>query len=157
MSRAVLDLLVLGSLMAALGGGLLTYALRRRRRPLAWAGGLILTVAGLFAIEAARLPRFPHRNPVPATAQSVATGQRLYRAHCAVCHGHQGRGDGPAAAALKPRPGDLRRTSRMSDAALFERITQGLPGTAMPAFRDTLTEEERWHVVNYLRHLTGGP
>jgi mono/diheme cytochrome c family protein len=45
----------------------------------------------------------------------------------------------------------------MSDAALFDRITQGLPGTAMPAFRDTLTEEERWHVVNYLRHLTGGP
>jgi mono/diheme cytochrome c family protein len=45
----------------------------------------------------------------------------------------------------------------MTDALLFTRITQGLPGTAMPAFRDTLTDEERWHVVNYLRALTERP
>lgn len=42
-----------------------------------------------------------------------------------------------------------------SDAQLFEWITNGYLGTAMPAFRDSLSEEQRWHVINYIRTLAG--
>ncbi len=153
MSRPVLDLAVLATLLAVLGLGALAYGLRARST-VAWVGALLLATSALFVGQAVRLGRLPPQNPVPATPQSVRTGQRLYQQHCQVCHGPEGRGDGPAAATLRPRPADLRRTARFPDSLLFLRITEGLPGTAMPAFRDTLTEEERWHVVNYLRRLT---
>jgi len=94
------------------------------------------------------------RNPIPPTANSVALGARLYRENCAVCHGPEGRGDGPAAPSLVPRPADLTVHAPMhTDGELFWWITNGLPGTAMPAFRDRLTEPERWHIVNFLRTL----
>src|SRR5207247_2426705 len=47
------------------------------------------------------------RNPVPVTEESLATGQQIYVQNCLVCHGVQGRGDGPAARALRPAPADL--------------------------------------------------
>jgi copper transport protein len=85
----------------------------------------------------------------------VALGARLYRENCAVCHGPEGRGDGPAAPSLVPRPADLTVHAPMhTDGELFWWITNGLPGTAMPAFRNRLTEPERWHIVNFLRTLT---
>ncbi|GBD30766.1 hypothetical protein HRbin32_01875 [bacterium HR32] len=96
----------------------------------------------------------PARNPVPPSPESLARGEQLYRAHCQVCHGPHGAGDGPAAAALPTRPADLRVHVPMhADGHLFLWISSGVPGTPMPAFADRLTEEERWHVVNYLRVL----
>jgi hypothetical protein len=57
------------------------------------------------------------------------------------------------AAALRPRPADLRVHMSMghTDAQLFDFVSDGLKGTAMPAFRERLTEAERWHVINYIR------
>ena len=157
MTRGTWDLAILAGLVALLGSFALAYGWRVRRSYLAWVGVFTLATAALFVHQALRLSRLPERNPYPATAESLRTGQRLYRAHCAVCHGPEGRGDGPASPSLVPRPADLRRTRRMTDALLFTRVTEGLPGTAMPAFEDTLTDEERWHVVNYLRALTERP
>ncbi|MCS7235626.1 MAG: cytochrome c [Armatimonadota bacterium] len=151
------DLLVVAGLLALVGLGALGYGLRAGRRPVLWVGLFAVATAALFVNQAVRVSRLPERNPVPRTGQSVQVGSRLYRAHCAVCHGPEGRGDGPAAPSLVPRPADLRRTARMADGLLFARITEGLPGTSMPAFRDTLTEEERWHVVNFLKALTEEP
>jgi len=156
-TRPTWDLVVLGAVVALLGFGTVAWGLRSHRGSLVWVGVFVLATAGLFFHQALRISRLPQRNPIPATEQSVRLGHRLYRAHCAVCHGPGGRGDGPAAASLVPRPADLRRTARMADPLLFTRITDGLPGTAMPAFRDVLTEEERWHVVNFLRSLAEPP
>ena len=41
-----------------------------------------------------------------------------------------------------------------TDGQLFEWITNGYPGSAMPAFRDLLTDEQRWHLVNFIRTLS---
>ncbi|MFN3286239.1 MAG: c-type cytochrome [bacterium] len=96
----------------------------------------------------------PSRNPVPLTAESVQSGRRLYEAYCAACHGRQGAGDGPAAAALARKPADLRLHVPMhTDGQLYLWITVGVPGTPMLGFADRLSEEERWQVVNYLRVL----
>lgn len=92
-------------------------------------------------------------NPIPATTESLAAGERIYRQHCGVCHGVIGAGDGPAAAGLRPRPVDLRVhvAAGHSDGFFFYWISEGFRGTAMPAFKSRLSVEERWHVVNFIR------
>src|SRR5205085_11935441 len=46
-------------------------------------------------------------NPLTADTQTIAAGQLLYQANCATCHGMSGKGNGPVAAALSPRPSDF--------------------------------------------------
>jgi mono/diheme cytochrome c family protein len=95
-------------------------------------------------------------NPTPASADSVASGERLYRANCAACHGDDGRGDGPTSAELPWRPEDLRgAASHLTDGELAYRIAAGLAGTEMPAFSPSLSEAERWDLVNLLRARFG--
>lgn len=99
-------------------------------------------------------------NPLTADDDSLARGQALYEAKCAVCHGQGGWGDGPAAADLNPPPAPLAHTApMMSDAYLFYRISEGggfAPfNSAMPAWKGELTENERWDVINYARSLVG--
>ncbi len=92
-------------------------------------------------------------NPVPATTASLTAGERIYRQQCDACHGVTGAGDGPAAAGLRPRPVDLRVhvAAGHSDGFFFYWISEGFKGTAMPAFKNRLSVEERWHVVNFIR------
>ncbi len=70
-----------------------------------------------------------------------------------VPHGATGRGDGPLAASLRPRPADFRTHMEAghTDGELYTWITKGVPGTAMPPFEGQLSEDERWHLVNYIR------
>ena len=92
-------------------------------------------------------------NPVPATEESIAAGRELYAQYCAVCHGEEGRGDGPGGATLDPKPADFHadHVQVLSDGGLFWFITNGAEGTAMPAWGAVLSEEQRWDLVNYLR------
>ena len=97
-------------------------------------------------------------NPVPAEARSVARGAEIYQANCATCHGESGWGDGPAAPNLFPAPAQLAHTAPMlSDTYLFYRISEGggfAPfNSAMPAWQDTLSERDRWDVINYIRTM----
>ncbi len=96
---------------------------------------------------------FNRTNPIQPISASVAAGEAIYRAHCQSCHGIVGAGDGPAAAALTPRPADLRihMAAGHTDGQLFYWITEGFKGTAMPAFKNVLSEEERWHAINFIR------
>jgi copper transport protein len=93
-------------------------------------------------------------NPVPPTAESVATGRAAYIINCLPCHGPRGKGDGSIGMTLNPRPADLSQHAVPgvhSDAQLYDWITNGYPGSVMPAFKANLSDEQRWHVVNYLR------
>jgi mono/diheme cytochrome c family protein len=91
------------------------------------------------------------RNPVPPTDDSLVIGQRIYAQNCLVCHGVQGRGDGPAARALRPPPADLaQHVTQHTEGELWWWITNGVAGTQMPAWRNTLSDTERWHVLNYI-------
>lgn len=94
------------------------------------------------------------QNPFPADSRSLALGAELYNQNCLMCHGARGRGDGPAAASLRPRPVDLQvHVSQHPDGTLWTWISDGVPGTAMPSFRQRLTDEERWHILNYVKSL----
>ena len=73
-----------------------------------------------------------------------------------MCHGPLGRGDGPLAASLQTPPANLQQHAREHpETYLYGRISRGSPGTAMPAFGGVLTEEDRWHVVNYIVQTLG--
>lgn len=92
-------------------------------------------------------------NPIEASDESVERGSALYAANCAVCHGETGEGDGPAAAGLEEKPSDLHEdhVQGNSDGALFYIISHGVPDSPMPPWENSLSEEERWDVVNFLR------
>lgn len=90
-----------------------------------------------------------------APASPVERGQAIYLELCAVCHGPQGRGDGPEAPFLSPRPASLisAGSSVKSDAEFLAVIANGKPRTAMPAWKDRLSEEQRREVLAYIRSL----
>ncbi len=101
-------------------------------------------------------------NPFKADdADALAAGEQVYTTTCASCHGAEGKGDGPAAAALDPHPADFTNgeiMNGMSDTYLFWRISEGgmmAPfNSSMPAWKQALTEEQRWQVILYLRTFT---
>ncbi len=87
-------------------------------------------------------------HPRPGSAASTLQGWSLYAAKgCASCHGPSG---GNVAEA---RLDDAAFVDEMSDAFLYWRISEGVPGTEMEAFKDRLTPEERWSLVSFLRAL----
>ena len=99
--------------------------------------------------------------PLPSLPRAVAacssqTGPAIFKAQCVVCHGAKGKGDGPAAAALNPRPSNLSdagRMAKLSDDSLAKVLTTGR--NAMPAFGKILKPEELRDVAAYLRCLSG--
>jgi len=99
-------------------------------------------------------------------AQSVAAGKAVYDTYCWTCHGERGEGNGPVAPYLLPRPRDFTIASyklRTTESGqlpthedLYRTLTLGLPGTAMPAWKTTLTEDERWQVIAYIETFADG-
>lgn len=104
---------------------------------------------------------WPPGSDVPATAPP---GRRLYVRWCATCHGADGRGNGPAAPSLIPRPRDFTRglfkykstpaTEPPTDDDLARVVADGLQASSMPYFRDVLSADEIGEVVRYLKTLS---
>ena len=74
----------------------------------------ILFLAGLvlFSLPVLLAGDQPTIKKIPAHATTSMAGQDLFREYCAVCHGNDAKGSGPAAAALKTKPADLTLISR---------------------------------------------
>lgn len=91
-------------------------------------------------------------NPIPVDATSVSNGGELFTLDCVICHGAQGKGDGPIAPFIVNPPTDLTSAlaRSLSDGALFLTISRGVEGR-MPNFNENLNVRERWDVVNYIR------
>ena len=91
-------------------------------------------------------------NPIAPTSDSLAAGQVVYERYCQTCHGVNGHGDGPGAAGLEPPPADLTvHAPHHGDAHMFGFISNGIEGTAMVGLRESLTDDEIWHVINFVR------
>ena len=100
------------------------------------------------------------KNPVEATAESVAKGKELYmermKGNCVFCHGETGAGNEANLSRLRRKPADLtnkERMTAMTDGEVFWKITKGIRGI-MPAGEQRMKDDvERWHIVNYVRTL----
>jgi DMSO reductase family type II enzyme heme b subunit len=101
--------------------------------------------------------------PAQAQAQQAGdatAGKAVYDKKCALCHGPDGKGEGPGAATLDPKPRDFTRGMYKirttasgqppTDTDLFRIITEGMIGTSMPAWK-ILPEKDRWNLVAYLK------
>jgi len=92
-------------------------------------------------------------NPYSGNEEAVAKGKVTYMQICSVCHGNKGKGDGIAGVSLNPHPSDLTSdiAQNQTDGAIFWKITSGNP--PMAAYKDVLTEEQRWQLVTFIRTL----
>jgi DMSO reductase family type II enzyme heme b subunit len=118
-----------------------------------------LLASAAFAAQAQPVKLEPVQ-PTPVAADLDA-GKKLYQRYCSQCHGDEGKGDGPAANYVYPRPRDFtlavfKVRSTLSgelptDHDLFRVISEGLPGTSMPVWKKYLSENDRWQLVHYVK------
>jgi len=94
------------------------------------------------------------KNPQPADKKTIEQGEKVAKINCVSCHGPLGKGNGPAAVALNPKPADWtsKRVQDEPDGEIFWKITNGRG--AMPSWRH-LPENDRWAVVRFIRTLAG--
>lgn len=94
----------------------------------------------------------------PALARShaggdLALGKRVYQTNCATCHGMTGEGNGPASAALRPKPRNFVRENFKFGGtvpAVMHTIAHGIQGSAMPAWQGTLSPAKIHAVAQYV-------
>ena len=105
----------------------------------------------------------PSPEAAPAAAEveptAAAEGAAIFATHCATCHGPEGRGDGPAAAALRPPPADLSRPRLPAERhppSRYEIIHTGKPGTAMQGYAGVLSEAELEAISLHVHTLAHG-
>ena len=90
----------------------------------------------------------------PLDANAAVAGAVTFKTDCVQCHGDDGKGDGPASSSLDPRPANLvALRQNVGDDFLYWRINTGVPGTAMPAWRGILNDQQIWELVAYIRTL----
>ena len=104
--------------------------------------------------------------PLPPTPRSLAQGETLYeKLQCSKCHGYEGRGDGPSAKTLTTAQGlripstDLHRPSSFGNGSLpqdvYRTLMTSLKGVPMPSYAAAMSEEDAWHLANYVLSLGG--
>ena len=104
-------------------------------------------------------------NLTQADAQEdIAKGKEIFEFYCYYCHGIKGGGDGPVVPRLDPKPRNFRnadfrfRTTPQgalpTEDDLFKIISDGVPGSAMPFWKNLLTNQERRQVISYIKTLS---
>ena len=114
----------------------------------------------LLFVEAS--PTSFYRSPTGFAATAISEGAALYPEHCAACHGPDGKGDGAAGKALPVPPADLTAPHLWahSDGEMFWWLAHGIAAPngkpAMPGFADSLSEDQRWSLIDFIRAHNAG-
>lgn len=154
--------------LLAFGGGLGLMAvswIARRGRVVALLAAVPLIAwqapsLGLLLVEA--YPTSYLTSTTGFSAASIVRGRAVFASNCASCHGQGGLGDGPAAAGRRIKPADLTAVHLWdhSDGELFWWLTHGIDdprgGLSMPGFAETLSEDDRWATIDFVRANNAG-
>jgi len=89
------------------------------------------------------------QNPVSPTNPSLLKGENLFKTYCAPCHGPEGKGDGPVI-----KKGFYPGTQARTDGYIYAYIQYG-GIVMMPSYRESISSNQAWNVVNYVRKLQG--
>jgi mono/diheme cytochrome c family protein len=130
-----------------------------------WGGGVLWGVALVTSLVAAegdqatsRAEAAKLKNPIAASAASVASGQQLFQKYCRFCHGATGKADSPMAP-KDMKPSNLADTTwdrGSSDGEIFVVIQEGAgPDFKMKGLKGKISDADAWHLVNYVRSLGG--
>jgi mono/diheme cytochrome c family protein len=92
----------------------------------------------------------------PRIQEAAGLGKALFAATCASCHGETGDGNGPAAGALAPAPTNF-HLKKPTEERAWDVLENGVPGTAMPPWRNQLSADERHALVEFVRSLYDAP
>jgi len=107
-------------------------------------------------VKEPRTRNLPDKNPVAASPESIAGGERVFLLRCTGCHGRKADGKGPNSLDILPHPRNLRNqwfVESVPDRRLFESIEYGVQGTAMPSWIDQVSQHDVGDVVNFIRSL----
>jgi len=85
----------------------------------------------------------------------IARGKAVYLTYCAQCHGYKYDGNGTVGQSFQPLPTDLRSPQVQSkpDGELFKSVSYGVPSGRQPALETTITIDDRWHVIAFVKSL----
>jgi len=97
------------------------------------------------------------KNPLAVTDENVASGRELFAKHCAVCHGQDGRSKTEIASGMKKKPTDLTASEMrgITDGEIWWVVTNGIRKSGMPAFKAKSSDQQRWQITLYVKHLMG--
>lgn len=119
---------------------------------------ILLALTAVFALATTTAGAAPKGRPHwPSRDQSAKnrakSGERIYTENCSYCHGAAGRGDGPNASKLDPRPTDL--TASAADETAIAGVVRNGKGSC-PSWRASLSEDEIAAVAKWAKGLQGG-
>ncbi|HKZ45880.1 MAG TPA: ethylbenzene dehydrogenase-related protein [Thermodesulfobacteriota bacterium] len=117
-------------------------------------------------LEKPQKPSIDYKNQIKTSKESIEKGKEIFQKLCVECHGEEGKGSGTKKLkddlGFREWPRNLTKpwTFRINNdpKEIYTRISVGIPGTQMPSFADpaskkTLSDEERWHVANYVNSI----
>jgi thiosulfate dehydrogenase len=99
-------------------------------------------------------------SPLPADEANLVAGARVFKSHCAGCHGLPGQSEPTLGARMYPPAPTLFKGQGVTDDPVFDsywKVTNGIRLTGMPAFRTRLTDDEIWQVSQLVAHANQIP
>lgn len=130
---------------------------RGKWRPQPWEGSGPMPRHYIVTLWGVPQPYQGMTNPLPQTKETYDRGERIYKDHCAMCHGDDGAGNGIAGRTLKPSPGNLVWLSdvpeKQWDEFMVWTIAEGgtALGTSMPPYKQLLSKDDIWAVTAYVQ------
>ncbi len=112
------------------------------------------------ALNARIRKEMPKDSPVQPTEANLTAGAKLYREHCAVCHGTGGEPKTATARGMFPPPPQLLQGKGVTDDPVGEtywKVANGIRLTGMPAYQGSLPDSELWQVGQFLAHANELP
>ncbi|HSG32350.1 MAG TPA: cytochrome c [Thermodesulfobacteriota bacterium] len=120
--------------------------------PMSYPKGTV-TIDGIVNPEKREKVEAITQNGLEASKLDVKIGEQLYMTNCSVCHGEKADGNGPVIKkGFYPVNLKVQAVKDRTDGYIFAYIRYG-GKVMMPSYRENMTEEQSWQVVNYIRHI----
>jgi len=93
------------------------------------------------------------------TAAGLQQGKEIYVDKCLTCHGCAGNGLGSYGGTLIVTPANYKQDPfrNMPDDQWFWHVSEGIPGSVMPPWKESMSEEDRWLVIRYIQQIFARP